>query len=1574
MKQATLRPFFDIPYYHDYISPQLASTLLKRADAVPGVAELVQVGSGGGLETKEALLFLISLYDAIKDELAQVLKRRVADRSFIDERVRACYAFNQNLGIPIDDPTYKTILGLADAEGRIVIGPKGTHYCEQGGKPVAAIPAYLQGPHVTLFGPPDSAKMAINAMNAYHRKLKGEPKVVEELLATQKADPKWGADDEDSKTPLRQDLIDAAVNLTGCFDRTLRLEEAKRTYELAKEHLSAPMKRFPGLALPCTFLFYRRNPIPLHLYDFALHLFKNWHNPESLAFYVPKLENEEEARYIHLMIATAEQMVKKNHPEYQLGTIRLMIVLENPRAILRTHEIMDELHPYFVGASLGWHDYLASTARLFKEDGNYRIPVKADPNIVIKYIKASHSLLADVVGSRGGIKVGGMYGILPAQPELDSPSFQITLKGFFKDVITQLKRDLTGFWVAHPDFVRLGLAIVEAWKRYADGDQQPIFTLTNDMFQEKYRQEIDAFIRKDDVVGLDPKHPSYVRSLLVADIKESDYIANNHPDEIRYNVFQSLQYLTDWLCGNGCVALPTTIDGVAVRVMDDLATAERSRWEVWHELRHGRFGLEDFLRISCEELRFIRKDLSDEKKIVQVKWDERTAKWYPVAFKIMVQLMTAETPVEFATELLMPFTVESVRASVDPWQAIQDLDPGKFTCSSYVERWLYYFERCGSQSFASELAPFAVTDLAEVEARIKAFSLVEINEAADFHGEIGEGPKTLDKMAQGEQKKAHEGDESIRQQLRDLGKTYRDKFGFKFLVSAKGKSATELLDVLNQRIKRTPAEELTSAKEALWLITAKRMGDEPLDHVKQDIANLLKGHDIAGAQIAIATAQGVQGLEFGEAVKGKTPVSNVTLFELASLSKTIASAFALEFFQSKGIELTTSVNQLFADAKSAFRLTSTVDKAFADEVTVAQLMSHTALNMHYVKGFPVEKPMLDIKELAENPAAYGYEALDVKSKPGTAFHYSGGGFIVLEYLIETLSGKKIQQLTRNFLDTMKASHLTFEQATLPSQVYAEGFFDNGSQVPGGRLMFPAFAAGAMGTAFDMQTFLCHLGRAYHDLGGSGGISHDTAMQMLKGRDLGCREFMGADMGLGVFVAEAGDNRIAIHQGSNEGFRALYVHAFAGPDRGKGFVILCNGDNRGVLFVSKVAQLLLKTLQFSGIDTTEFQTNFDGSKFSQEQIVNMGYKQLVFSAFQPMLPDEILGRVQMDPLSPLNLLTGARTLWTTNQRFALAENLYSPYEPVFDPTLFCVQGKVMDSWESVRHNPLPTDILVCALAKPGKIQYLKLSTKYHDGNQAPLVRISGRVDANQPWQEIIPATEMGGHSYRLIRLEKPTEMISEIQVEMIPDGGFSRLGLYSDVPENVRKDFKLLAESQWTRFADEIPKSQKPLTIAYAADEKASAKNRAHAQKQGLKIDYASAAFGGKLVRATNEHYGPAVQVISPFPPIHMFDGLESARSRTPGHKEEVVLQLAKPIHIDQVVFDFTYFVNNNPVAVELFGWNGKDWLPFGGRIPVKAFAANKRAVPIKSNFKTDQLMIRTHPDGGINRVHVYGRE
>jgi malate synthase len=489
----------EIPYYNDYISENFQDYLSSEAKDYPGVEGLKHIGATGGLEDKESLTFVCELYDKVKERLNTTLNNRIKDRAFIDQRVKAYYQYNQEQENDFLTGAYKTILGDEDEHGRIVIGPKLKNYCGKSeANKVAPIPDYLQGFHVTLFGPPDDPKLSINAMNAYHRKLKDEPAIVSDILKTNTDLPKWGADDEDSKTPLRSDLITAAENLTGCFNGDISFHDEKRnkTYDLEKDFLSQPIKRFPGLALPSSFMFYQGNPLPLHLYDFAVHLFHHWHNPKALCFYVPKLENEEEAAYIKFMIETAETMIQKKHPEYKLGTVRVIIVLENPRAVFRVNEIMDELYPYFVGASLGWHDYLGSTARLFKEDGNYRIPVKADPDIVIKYIKASHELLANVVGERGGIKIGGMYGILPITNDLQSDSFQITIRGFFRDVLTQMKRNLSGYWVAHPDFIRIGIAIVEAWKFYAKGEEEKLKGIIDGLLNENMPKRFGTLLNQ----------------------------------------------------------------------------------------------------------------------------------------------------------------------------------------------------------------------------------------------------------------------------------------------------------------------------------------------------------------------------------------------------------------------------------------------------------------------------------------------------------------------------------------------------------------------------------------------------------------------------------------------------------------------------------------------------------------------------------------------------------------------------------------------------------------------------------------------------------------------------------------------------------------------------------------------------------------------------------------------------------------------------------------------------------------------------------------------------------------------
>ena len=1564
----------EIKYYEDYISPSLRKYLLSESKDYKGINNLVEVGVGGGLEDPKSLAFLCELYDKVKEELNAVLDQRITDREFIDKRVKACYEFNEEVGNDFTTSDYKTILGLTDSKGRIVIGPLKKDYYLGKGNHVSTIPDYLKGNHVTLFGPPDSAKLSINAMNAYHRKLTDEPKIIEKLLSTHESIPKWGADDEDSKTPLRKDLASAGENLTACFEGTLKVVDEKRgkTYELSDEKRSLPIKRFPGLALPSSFLFYNGNPLPLHLYDFALHLFHNWHNEKAFTFYVPKLENEEEARYIKNMIETSEIMINKLHPEYVIGSIRLLVVLENPRAVFRVNEMMDELYPYFAGASLGWHDYLGSTARLFKEDPNYRIPVKADPDIVIKHIKGSHQLLADVVGARGGIKIGGMYGILPITNDIHSESFQISIYGFIKDVVTQMKRGLDGFWVAHPDFMRIGLALVEAWKQRIEDRPEGLEELVKSLLHDKHHEEIFKFIDGEDISGLNYQDKLYDRDLIVADIKESTYMKNNDPIEVRYNVFQSLQYLTDWLSGNGCVALPAIVGGEAVRVMDDLATAERSRWEVWHEIYHGRFSKEEFLKIAHEEMNFIRKDLSNDLKIVQVKWSDRTEKWYPVAFNLMVKLMTDKVPVEFATELLIPFGVESIRDSLNPWAKMISIDSKKYSIDKYTSRFNQFFEMCGSIHFATEMAKTTITDLDLVKNTILNFSKEEVVSSASFHGNIGESKKTLDAKALKEQQKVFEEGEDISATLREHGEKYLKKFGIKFLVSAKGKSGTEMLEILTKRFNNTYEEEFFNAKNALFEITRKRLAEYPADELKKKITNLLNSHGVRGLSLSISRGiDQIQSLGFGY-LNEDQEVTSFSLFEIASLSKTVASAFAIEYFNSQNISLDTSVNDLFKNAKSRFKLksASSLDQDYSNEVNLLHLMSHGALNMHYVNGVPANKDMPTIEEFLFGNEEYGYDKIEIINRPGRVFKYSGAGFIVLEHLIETLEGRSIKKLTRPFLDSLGMIDFSFDQVVSSEKPCASGYLDNGDQVEGGRKMFPSFAAGAMSTATDVTIFLNELTKSFQNTQKSKVLSTDTAIKMLYGQDKGCFKFMGANMGLGVFVLDAGDNKFALHQGANDGFRSIYIHCFDGPDTGVGFSLFCNANNKGVPFLAEVSQLILKELRLDGVNLESFDTSFDSSKLSQEEIVNIGYKAMIFDSFQKTLPERIIDHGPLDELAKFNLLADSKISSVTNQKFARAENLISPYVPVFDPTLFGKQGKIMDSWESVRHNPLDSDFLELSPKDPICVEFVSISTKWHLGNQAPVIRIEGLAVDTSEWVSILDNTKLEGHSILNVKLPKKSTSISKVRVSIIPDGGLSRLYLFdSSLPQKYQENFMSMESAKSYLFNEEIPHTDKPMHIDFSYTKKQCEDHLDHLEF-GEEYNSASAYYGAKIISSTNEHYGPASQVISPYPPISMFDGLESARSREPGHFDEVEIALSCATKVSRFELDFEYFVNNNPLEIELEAKSEGKWFNICKRDNVKGFAGKTKVINVDFDCKFESVRLRSYPDGGLNRLRA----
>jgi malate synthase len=273
-----------------------------------------------------------------------------------------------------------------------------------------------------------------------------------------------------------------------------------------------------------------------------------------------------------------------------------------------------------------------------------------------------------------------MYGTL--YEDGNPKSMEVSMVGYIKDVITQMKRELDGFWVAHPNFVRIGLALVEAHRRYSENPDNPdLKDLICALVPNPIEQiPLLAFVFGPDVEGLEETDPLYQRGVLAADMEVSDVIANHDEVEVRYNIFQALQYVADWLCGRGCVALPAKLtnqagEEVFVRIMDDLATTERSRWEVWAEVHHGRVSMAEFEQWLRAEVLFIKANQDHDNKKIQVRWEGVAADWYPIAVRLVHQMMTDPNPVEFVSELLLPFSLAQIRESKDPWTVAKSLHP-----------------------------------------------------------------------------------------------------------------------------------------------------------------------------------------------------------------------------------------------------------------------------------------------------------------------------------------------------------------------------------------------------------------------------------------------------------------------------------------------------------------------------------------------------------------------------------------------------------------------------------------------------------------------------------------------------------------------------------------------------------------------------------------------------------------------------------------------------------------------------------------------------------------------------------
>ena len=326
---------------------------------------------------------------------------------------------------------------------------------------------------------------------------------------------------------------------------------------------------------------------------------------------------------------------------------------------------------------------------------------------------------------------------------------------------------------------------------------------------------------------------------------------------------------------------------------------------------------------------------------------------------------------------------------------------------------------------------------------------------------------------------------------------------------------------------------------------------------------LAKHPQVAGASIAIIENNCVYPFCSGFARVSKDEIFTPNHFlQCALLSKTVAAAFSIEYFANKNISLTSSVNDILRQLNSPWLIrsalkaqtdstTGTANSAInGDDVILSMLLNHTALGMHYVFGIPLSQLTPTPLSLLDGSSTHlGYKELLLERPAGAQFAYSGGGFVVLQYLLELMEKDSIDNITRSFLNRCGLSNFTFTQLCAPSGTkfaYGHLFVAPSSSTAGSAasasaaaaalkasgganvsangevepLAFPPLAAGALCTPSALATFLANLAKAYNGIDGAGsagatsGISTSTARSMLgpqARQDKGALDFMGAEV-------------------------------------------------------------------------------------------------------------------------------------------------------------------------------------------------------------------------------------------------------------------------------------------------------------------------------------------------------------------------------------------------------------------------------------------------------------------------------
>ncbi len=401
---------------------------------------------------------------------------------------------------------------------------------------------------VEITGPTDR-KLVINALNSGARG--------------------FMADFEDANSPTWHNQVAGHRNLVDAIEGTITYESTDGRGYALDEQIATLLVRPRGWHLPEKHVTAGGEPVSGSLVDFGLHAFHNaarlHRRGLGLYLYLPKLEHHLEARLWNDVLAFSEEALG-----VPAGTIRATVLIETLPAAFQMDEILYELRERSYGLNAGRWDYIFSMIKCFRDRPEFVLPDRDAVKMTVPFMRAYTELLVRTCHARGAFAMGGMAALIPSRR--DPEANQRAIDAVRADKAREAAAGFDGTWVAHPDVVQVALGEFDA----VLGEEPNQIARRRDEVSVTAEQLLDAASTPGEVTE----------------------------DGLRSDVSVGFQYISFWLGGRGAAGIDN--------LMEDAATAEISRSQIWQWIRHGRFTREHVREVLDQEMERIRAEVGDE--------------------------------------------------------------------------------------------------------------------------------------------------------------------------------------------------------------------------------------------------------------------------------------------------------------------------------------------------------------------------------------------------------------------------------------------------------------------------------------------------------------------------------------------------------------------------------------------------------------------------------------------------------------------------------------------------------------------------------------------------------------------------------------------------------------------------------------------------------------------------------------------------------------------------------------------------------------------------------------------------